>query len=199
MPLEVEAWSPNHWTAREVPCLFLNTSTQGESLSTQTIHCISRQSSTREAAPNHHHHLSPPAPSFPVNDGNGDGKQESKQVGRDAQLSCSGAELVTLGTPTPTDTWTRCWMDWKAQEKEKSHLIELSYLETWETILYKNEHGGASLVAQWLRIHLPMQGTRVRALVREDPTCRGATKPVHHNYRACALEPVCHNYWSPRA
>ena len=25
-------------------------------------------------------------------------------------------------------------------------------------------------------------GTRVRALVREDPTCHGATKPVHHNY-----------------
>ena len=41
---------------------------------------------------------------------------------------------------------------------------------------------GPSLVAQWLRIHLPMQGTWVRALVREDPMCRGATKPVHHNY-----------------
>ena len=40
----------------------------------------------------------------------------------------------------------------------------------------------ASLVAQWLRIRLPMQGTRVRALAREDPTCRGATKPVRHNY-----------------
>ena len=40
----------------------------------------------------------------------------------------------------------------------------------------------ASLVAQWLRIRLPMQGTRVRALVREDPTCRGATKPERHNY-----------------
>ena len=34
----------------------------------------------------------------------------------------------------------------------------------------------ASLVAQWLRIHLPMQGTRVRALVR------GAIKPMRHNY-----------------
>ena len=40
----------------------------------------------------------------------------------------------------------------------------------------------ASLVVQWLRIHLPMQGTQFRALVREDTTCRGATKPVHHNY-----------------
>ena len=41
---------------------------------------------------------------------------------------------------------------------------------------------GAFLVAQWLRICLLMQGTRVRALVWEDPTCRGATRPVSHNY-----------------
>ena len=40
----------------------------------------------------------------------------------------------------------------------------------------------ASLVAQWLRICLPIQGTRVRALVWEDPTCREATRPVSHNY-----------------
>ena len=39
----------------------------------------------------------------------------------------------------------------------------------------------ASLVAQWLRICLPRQGTRVRALVREDPTCHKAAKPVHPN------------------
>ena len=44
----------------------------------------------------------------------------------------------------------------------------------------------ASLVAQWLRICLPMQGTRVRALVWEDPTCRGATGPVSHSCWACA-------------
>ena len=41
---------------------------------------------------------------------------------------------------------------------------------------------GTSLVAQWFRIHLPMQGTRVRALAWEDPTGRGATKPMRHNY-----------------
>ena len=58
---------------------------------------------------------------------------------------------------------------------------------------------GTSLVAQWLRICLPTQGTRVRPLVQEDPTCRGATKPVRHNYWACALEPTSHNYWSPHA
>ena len=41
---------------------------------------------------------------------------------------------------------------------------------------------GAFLVAQRLRICLLMQGTRVRALVWEDPTCHGATGPVSHNY-----------------
>ena len=46
----------------------------------------------------------------------------------------------------------------------------------------KNLNRWASLVAQWLRIRLPMQGTCVRSLVQEDPTCCGATKPVHHNY-----------------
>ena len=46
------------------------------------------------------------------------------------------------------------------------------FLKRWRT----------SFVAQWLRIRLPMQGTRVRSLVREDPTYRGATKPVRHNY-----------------
>ena len=43
-------------------------------------------------------------------------------------------------------------------------------------------HTRTSLVEQWLRIYLPMQGTWVQALVQEDPTCRGATKPVRHSY-----------------
>ena len=53
----------------------------------------------------------------------------------------------------------------------KTHLMLLIYLIR-----------EASLVAQWLRICLPMQGTWVRALVWEDPTCHGATGPVSHNY-----------------
>ena len=52
----------------------------------------------------------------------------------------------------------------------------------------------ASPVTQLLRICLPMQGTRVRALVWEDPTCRGATGPVSRTYWACA--PVSHTYWA---
>ena len=41
-----------------------------------------------------------------------------------------------------------------------------------------------------------MEGTRVRAVVQEDPTCRGAAKPVHNSYWAYALEPAIHNYWA---
>ena len=52
-------------------------------------------------------------------------------------------------------------------------------------------------MVQWLRICLPVQGTRVGSLVWEDPTCGRTTKPVCHNYWACALEPTCYNYWSP--
>ena len=52
--------------------------------------------------------------------------------------------------------------------------------------LFKNWER-ASLVAQWLRICLLMQGTRVRALVWEDPTCHGAAGPVSHNCWACAF------------
>ena len=51
----------------------------------------------------------------------------------------------------------------------------------------------ASLVVQWLRIHLPMQGTQVQSLVQEDSTCCRATKPMYHT-RACVPEPGSHNY-----
>ena len=71
-----------------------------------------------------------------------------------------------------------------------------SIAEYWSVQAGMKTKVRASLVVQWLRIRLPMQGTGVRALVREDPTCCGATKPVRHNYRACALEPASSNYWS---
>ena len=41
---------------------------------------------------------------------------------------------------------------------------------------------GISLVVQWLRIHLPMQGTRVQSLVWEDSACCKAAKPEPCNY-----------------
>ena len=61
---------------------------------------------------------------------------------------------------------------------EISTRLEINYT----SIKYTKKKLRASLVAQWLRICLLMQGTRVRALVWEDPTCCGATRPVSHNY-----------------
>ena len=54
--------------------------------------------------------------------------------------------------------------------------------EKVKALSLKSGTRGASLVAQWLRICLLMQGTQVRALVWEDPTCHGAAGPVSHNY-----------------
>ena len=50
-----------------------------------------------------------------------------------------------------------------------------------DNVRVKTRGIGASLVAQWLGVCLLMQGTRVRALVWEDPACRGAAGPVSHS------------------
>ena len=60
--------------------------------------------------------------------------------------------------------------------------FQLFHLLSFKSLIKKQYAWGASPVAQWLRILLPMQGTWVRSLGREDPTCYGATKPVLHSY-----------------
>ena len=45
----------------------------------------------------------------------------------------------------------------------------------------------ASLVVQWWRIPIVMQGTQVRSLAREDPTHLRAAMPTGHNYWAHVL------------
>ena len=62
------------------------------------------------------------------------------------------------------------------------------YLKCW--------HFGTSLVAQWWRICLPIQGSQVQSLIQEDPTWQGATGPMQPNYWACAPEPGSHHYWA---
>ena len=61
----------------------------------------------------------------------------------------------------------------------------------------KNEQGWTSLVTQWVKICLPMQGTWVWSLIWEDPTCCRTTKPRSHNHWACAFDPMSLNYWRP--
>ena len=78
------------------------------------------------------------------------------------------------------------WQPWryniKAAFRLCSYKVTCCCVDVTQACLTQKGLSGASLVAQWLRICLPMQGTRVRALVWEDPTYRGATGPVSHNY-----------------
>ena len=96
------------------------------------------------------------------------------------------------GNPPPT-CWWECklvqplWKTvWRFLRKIKIELpydpaIPLLGIYLDKTIIQKDTCR-TPLVAQWLRIRRPMQGTRVQALVWEDPTCCGATKPMCHNY-----------------
>ena len=71
----------------------------------------------------------------------------------------------------------------KVSEPQGPHLYVVQGLQHCPapSHLLQESDDGASLVVKWLRVCLPMQGTQVRALVWEDPTCRGATRPVSHN------------------
>ncbi|KAJ8794903.1 hypothetical protein J1605_018757 [Eschrichtius robustus] len=86
--------------------------------------------------------------------------------------------ISTGPSASETETSEDLSLSRSLQSTEKSSLC---YTESNQELYIKLE-GWASLVAQWLRICLPVQGTRVRALVWEDPTCHGATRPVSHNY-----------------
>ena len=101
-----------------------------------------------------------------------------------------------IAQAVPSVWWRMGW--WEAECREAQSRWHLGYLEERPLHLKPEEWEVVwdFLVAQWLRIRLPVQGTWVGALVREDPTCCGAPKPVHHNYWACALEPASHNYWA---
>ena len=82
------------------------------------------------------------------------------------------------------------WLNW----------ICLWYIFSSEMLswIWKN-HWGTSLVVQGLRIHLPMQRTRVQSLAQEDAASRRAAKPALLNPSSRGrepqlLQPVC---WSP--
>ena len=83
-----------------------------------------------------------------------------------------------------------------AGKKSKEYFITC---KNHEKPVFINNLFRTSLVAQWLRICLPMQGTRIQSLVWEDPTGRRATKPGCHDYWVCALEPTGHNCWAHTA
>ena len=84
----------------------------------------------------------------------------------------------------------------------KNDTNEFIYVKEKQTHTQKTY--GTSLAVQCIRIHRSRQGTRVWSLLREDSTCCGATKPMHHNYWGC--KPKAHApqqekppQWEPRA
>ena len=60
-----------------------------------------------------------------------------------------------------------CCSHWGRKESDVTE--QLNSNNTW-----------ASLVAQWLRIHLPMRETWIPSTLQEDPTCLGTAEPTHH-------------------
>ena len=78
--------------------------------------------------------------------------------------------------------WRTVWRFFKKLKIELPYdpAIPLLGMYPEKTIIQKDTCGdfpGGSVVK-----NLPMQGTWVRALVREDPTCCGAIKPMRYNY-----------------
>ena len=79
-----------------------------------------------------------------------------------------------------------CFVDCKELPKSSGGMASWT-TQYSATYCNSQEQGwlGDSLVAQWIRIPLSMQGTRVWSLVQEDSTYCGATKSVCHSYWAC--------------
>ena len=107
------------------------------------------------------------------------------------------------GDPASSESSSR--LGWERDDGESSHLPrqtrgpagEEQGVSATPTAFQKEDGGGSSLVAQWQRIHLPTQETRVRSLVHEDPTGCGATKPALQ-LLSCALDPESHDYQPTR-
>ena len=94
-------------------------------------------------------------------------------------------------TASPT-RWTWVWASSRSWWwKRKPGMLQSMGLQSPMWLSYSNDtHLLLPLITlldipwwvQWLRIHLPGQGTQVQSLAWEDHTCWEATKPVYHNY-----------------
>ena len=115
-------------------------------------------------------------------------------------ISSSGPPLLLLPSVFPSirvfskesalcSKWAKYWIFSSSISPSNEYLGLIFFRINWFDPCCPKKHSGASLVVQWLRIHLPIQGTWVWSMVQEDTTCCGATEPVCHNYWACALEP----------
>ena len=106
--------------------------------------------------------------------------------------------MVTLGEKI---NWTK----YLSQERKITYL-KVQSSDQGKKVWLKKHDIQTCLVAQWIRICLPVHSTWVWCLVWEDPTFSGAAKPLCHRYWAQVLKPGATNTeptrcssWSPCA
>ena len=129
--------------------------------------------------------------------------------GREHRMGKEGGLGQVCGQVTIIFNSRRGWTLREIKERPETEGKQNSVSKQRKNIMLEGRKG-TPLVEQWIRICLPMQGTRVQFLVREDSTWYRAPKPVCHNYWAFMLqllkpahtEPVlhekCHQMRSPR-
>ena len=91
-----------------------------------------------------------------------------------------GTEQSSHGVVLPLVTWI--WLEMQVLGPlicpDDSDTLKLKITKK----IKRKSPDQASLVVQWFRICLPIQGIQVRPLVQEDPICYKATELVRHNY-----------------
>ena len=87
-----------------------------------------------------------------------------------------------------------------------SNRLSIEWEQEVMAFIFRNQQDRASLVVLQLTVHLPIQGTQVPSLVREDPTssgqlslCTTTTEPVHpraipHKRNPRHEKPTRHNW-----
>ena len=103
-------------------------------------------------------------------------------TGKPGVLQSEGSQRVGHNWATELN-----WNPWRREDNSRT-LLHSSIKDIYR----------ASLVVQWLKIHLALQESQMGSVVRDDPTHFGAIKSGGPNHWACALEPVSPNYWSPQ-
>ena len=112
-----------------------------------------------------------------------DGARNRKRAGRLPSLVTADTLLPCFRIPGSLGTLNSSLVLWKVL------LMKMGVREYSNRLSCNSETSsqmtGTSVVVQWLRIHLEMQGIRVWSLVGElDATCCRATKPARWNYWA---------------
>ena len=92
-----------------------------------------------------------------------------------------------------------CINVWNVRQNDTTHFTGCSSTPSAALLSLKWSCSGLPWGLSGKESACQCKGHGVWSLIREDPACRGTTKPVRHNYWACALEPGSPNYWNPCA